>query len=38
VSGTNLFTIADLKDMDPEVFNGAYPIQRLVNIGINIKL
>ncbi|MEI6946338.1 SusC/RagA family TonB-linked outer membrane protein [Paraflavisolibacter sp. H34] len=38
VTGTNLLTFNSLKDIDPEVYNGAYPIQRLTNIGLNIKL
>jgi len=37
VSGTNLFTLASYDRVDPEVYNGAYPIQRLINLGINIK-
>jgi TonB-linked SusC/RagA family outer membrane protein len=39
-SGTNLLTFTSLKDknIDPEVFYSAYPIQRLWNIGINIQL
>jgi hypothetical protein len=41
VRGFNLFTIKsdELEDRDPEVFNGFnYPIQRLLSVGINIKL
>lgn len=37
-SGTNLFTLTKLKDADPEVSDGSYPIQKLFNLGINIKL
>ncbi len=37
-NGLNLFTITSLKDVDPEVYNGAYPIQRVFNIGVNVKL
>ncbi|WP_431294448.1 SusC/RagA family TonB-linked outer membrane protein [Pedobacter sp. P26] len=37
-SGTNLLTLASFDRVDPEVYNGAYPIQRLLNFGINIKL
>jgi TonB-linked SusC/RagA family outer membrane protein len=39
--GYNLFTIAskELDDRDPEVSSGfSYPLQRLINFGINIKL
>jgi hypothetical protein len=38
-SGTNLFALspANKLDLDPEVFNGVYPLQRLLNVGINIK-
>ncbi|MBD1395355.1 SusC/RagA family TonB-linked outer membrane protein [Mucilaginibacter glaciei] len=38
ITGINLLTITKLKDRDPEVYNGAYPIQKLVNLGINVKL
>lgn len=41
VRGFNLFTIKsdELEDRDPEVFNGFnYPMQRLLSVGINIKL
>lgn len=38
VSGTNLLTLAAFDRVDPEVYNGVYPIQRLINLGINIKL
>lgn len=37
-SGTNLFTVSAYDRVDPEVYNMAYPIQRLINLGINIKL
>lgn len=38
-SGTNLFTVTRLKGgLDPEDYNGLYPIQRLFNLGINVKL
>lgn len=36
-NGLNLLTSAKQKDIDPEVYNGSYPIQRLFNFGINIK-
>ncbi|WP_081436846.1 SusC/RagA family TonB-linked outer membrane protein [Pedobacter heparinus] len=34
----NLFTIADFDRVDPEVKPGSYPIQRVINGGISIKL
>jgi TonB-linked SusC/RagA family outer membrane protein len=37
-SATNLLTLSAYDRVDPEVYNGAYPIQRLINLGINIKL
>lgn len=37
-NGLNLLTINKEKQIDPEVFNGTYPIQRLFNLGINLKL
>jgi len=38
-SGTNLLTVTRLKGgLDPEDYNGLYPIQRLFNLGINVKL
>ncbi|HEX8316430.1 MAG TPA: SusC/RagA family TonB-linked outer membrane protein, partial [Flavisolibacter sp.] len=36
-NGLNLLTSTELKGIDPEVYNGSYPIQRLFNFGINIK-
>jgi len=38
VSGTNLFTHAAYDQVDPETNSGGYPIQRVVNGGINIRL
>jgi TonB-linked SusC/RagA family outer membrane protein len=39
VNGTNLFTVTSLKGgLDPEDYNGLYPIQRLLNLGITVKL
>lgn len=39
VNGLNLFTVTQLKGgLDPEVNNGTYPIQKLVNLGISVKL
>lgn len=38
-TGTNLFTITRLKGgLDPEIYNGVYPLQRLFNLGVNLKL
>jgi TonB-linked SusC/RagA family outer membrane protein len=39
VNGYNLFTqtAGDLDHRDPEAYFGGYPVQRLVNFGINIK-
>lgn len=36
-SATNLLTLAAFDRVDPEVYGGAYPIQRVINTGINIK-
>jgi TonB-linked SusC/RagA family outer membrane protein len=38
VNGENLVTLYGYKGMDPEVNNVAYPIQRVFNAGINVKL
>jgi hypothetical protein len=38
VSGTNLFTHAAYNQVDPESFGGGYPIQRVINLGVNVKL
>ncbi|WP_460893467.1 SusC/RagA family TonB-linked outer membrane protein [Rufibacter soli] len=37
-NGLNLLTKTDLDRRDPEVAPGTYPIQRVMNMGINIKL
>ncbi|MFD1257838.1 SusC/RagA family TonB-linked outer membrane protein [Mucilaginibacter terrae] len=38
-TGTNLVTLTQLKGgRDPENYNGLYPIQRLINLGVNVKL
>lgn len=37
VSGTNLLTLASFDRIDPEVNEGAYPIQRVINLGLNVK-
>lgn len=38
VNGYNVFTATSLNDMDPQVYNGSYPIQRVLTAGVNIKL
>lgn len=40
VNGYNLVTVAasELDGRDPEAYTGGYPVQRLVNFGLNIKL
>lgn len=38
ISGTNLFTHSAYDVVDPETNGGGYPIQRVINGGINIKL
>jgi TonB-linked SusC/RagA family outer membrane protein len=37
-NGENLVTFYGYKGIDPEVSNGAYPIQRVVNAGFTVKL
>lgn len=41
-NGLNLFTIAEInkirKDMDPESWGASYPIMKIFNFGINVKL
>jgi TonB-linked SusC/RagA family outer membrane protein len=37
-NGENLVTLYGYKGVDPEVSNGAYPIQRVVNAGVTVKL
>jgi TonB-linked SusC/RagA family outer membrane protein len=37
-SGTNLLTFSSIDRLDPEAFNGAYPQQRLFNLGLNLQL
>lgn len=36
-NGLNLLTSTEVEGIDPEVYSGVYPIQRLFNFGINIK-
>ena len=38
VNGTNLVTFSQYDRIDPEAYNGAYPVQRVLNAGLNIKL
>jgi TonB-linked SusC/RagA family outer membrane protein len=39
VNGLNLLTFSGLDNsLDPEAFYNAYPLQKMVNIGVNIKL
>lgn len=42
VDGENLFTIAGYGNMDPEVYpsgqNLPYPMQRVISVGVNVKL
>jgi TonB-linked SusC/RagA family outer membrane protein len=37
VSGTNLFTWSSLGNIDPETFQGQYPIQKMMTVGASIK-
>ena len=37
-NGENLLTLYGYQGVDPEVYGAAYPIQRVFNAGINIKL
>lgn len=40
VSGFNLFTITEMKDVDPEGNSGSgqfYPQQRILNVGVNVR-
>lgn len=38
-NGVNLLTKTKLgSSLDPEVYNGAYPLQRIINFGITVKL
>ncbi len=36
-NGLNLFTHADYNRVDPEVNGQVYPIQKVVNVGVNVK-
>lgn len=38
VGGMNLLTFSNLGDLDPEALYSAYPVQKMMNMGINIKL
>lgn len=37
INGTNLLTFSGLDDTDPENYNNSYPIQKMINAGINVK-
>jgi hypothetical protein len=37
-SATNLLTFSQYDRIDPEVYNNSYPVQRLLNFGLNVKL
>lgn len=37
INGTNLFTFSGLDHMDPENYNALYPIQKMLNAGLNVK-
>ncbi|HEX8424803.1 SusC/RagA family TonB-linked outer membrane protein [Hymenobacter sp.] len=37
-SGTNLLTFSSIDRIDPESFNGSYPQQRSLNLGLNLQL
>lgn len=36
-NGTNVFTSSSFDRVDPEVFGGLYPIQRVINGGLSVK-
>jgi len=38
VNGENLFTVAGYGGYDPEVGPSAYPIERVINAGVSVKL
>lgn len=38
LNGQNLITFSKYKDADPEVYTNLYPLQRIVNGGLSIKL
>lgn len=37
VNGVNLFTSTEVERIDPEIYGSTYPIQRVINGGINVK-
>ncbi len=37
VNATNMFTFTSLKNRDPEDYNGAYPIMKIINGGLSVK-
>jgi hypothetical protein len=38
VNGENLLTASEYKESDPEDYTGLYPLQRVINGGLSIKL
>jgi hypothetical protein len=38
VNGQNLATFSKYKDSDPEDYTGLYPLQRIINGGLSLKL
>lgn len=37
VNGTNLFTVSELKNFDPENYFGNYPLQKMLVAGLSVK-
>ncbi|MFD2582450.1 SusC/RagA family TonB-linked outer membrane protein [Pedobacter vanadiisoli] len=37
VNGVNLYTLSAYDKVDPEVFGSGYPLQKVVNAGLNVK-
>lgn len=38
VNGQNLLTVSKYKDADPEVYSSVYPLERIINAGLSVKL
>ncbi|MEJ7830846.1 MAG: TonB-dependent receptor, partial [Segetibacter sp.] len=38
INGQNLLTASKYNEADPEVFSGTYPLQRIINGGLSVKL
>jgi len=38
LNATNLFTFSSTKNVDPEDYTNLYPIMKVINVGLNIKL